>query len=71
MFVGETGVGRTIQATADAMNRACITDPYDINAIRDLGVIDLPTIQEKAEPALFPVARPVRSGSVDQRGERL
>ena len=47
MFVGETGVGRTIQATADAMNRACITDPYDINAIRDLGVIDLPTIQKK------------------------
>jgi len=47
MFVGETGVGRTIQATAEAMNKAGITDPYDINAIRDLGVIDLPTIQKK------------------------
>ena len=47
MFVGETGVGRTIQATLDAMNKAGITDPYDIAKIRDLGVIDLPTIQKK------------------------
>ena len=47
MFVGETGVGRTIQATIEAMNKAGITDPYDINKIRDLGVIDLPTIQKK------------------------
>ena len=29
------------------MNKAGITDPYDINKIRDLGVIDLPTIQKK------------------------
>ncbi len=47
MFVGETGVGRTIQATVEAMNGAGITDPYDINKVRDLGVIDLPTIQKK------------------------
>lgn len=47
MFVGETGVGRTIQATVEAMNKASITDPYDVNKIRDLGVIDLPTIQKK------------------------
>jgi benzoyl-CoA 2,3-epoxidase subunit B len=47
MFVGETGVGRTIQRTCEAMNAAGITDPYDINAIRALGVIDLPTIQKK------------------------
>ena len=47
MFVGETGVGRTIQATCDAMKAAGITDPYDIDKIRDLGVIDLPTIQKK------------------------
>ena len=47
MFVGETGVGRTVQATVDAMNKAGISDPYDINKIRDLGVIDLPTIQKK------------------------
>lgn len=48
MFVGETGVGRTIQATCDAMNKAGISDPFEINKIRDLGVIDLPTIQKKA-----------------------
>jgi benzoyl-CoA 2,3-dioxygenase component B len=47
MFVGETGVGRTIQATINAMNEAGITDPTDIGKIRDLGVIDLPTIQKK------------------------
>ena len=31
MFVGETGVGRTIQATLNAMSAAGITDPYDID----------------------------------------
>ena len=48
MFVGETGVGRTVQRTCEAMNEAGITDPHDIEAIRALGVIDLPTIQKKA-----------------------
>ncbi len=47
MFVGETGVGRTIQRTCDAMNEAGIKDPYDIEKVRALGVIDLPTIQKK------------------------
>ncbi len=47
MFVGETGVGRTIQRTCDAMNEAKLTDPYDIEKVRALGVIDLPTIQKK------------------------
>ena len=47
MFVGETGVGRIIQPTCEAMNEAGITDPYAIGRIRDLGVIDLPTIQKK------------------------
>lgn len=47
MFVGETGVGRTIQATVEAMNRAGVSDPRDIAKVRDLGVIDLPTIQKK------------------------
>ncbi len=47
MFVGETGVSRTIQATLDAMAAHGITDPYDINRIRSYGVIDLPTIQKK------------------------
>ena len=48
MFVGETGVGRTIQRTCEAMNEAGIEDPYDIDRIRGLGVIDLPTLQKKA-----------------------
>jgi benzoyl-CoA 2,3-dioxygenase component B len=47
MFVGETGVGRTIQRTCEAMKEAGIEDPYDIQAVRHLGVIDLPTIQKK------------------------
>jgi benzoyl-CoA 2,3-dioxygenase component B len=47
MFVGETGVGRVIQRTCEAMKEAGIEDPYDIQAVRALGVIDLPTIQKK------------------------
>jgi benzoyl-CoA 2,3-dioxygenase component B len=48
MFVGETGVQRVIQRTAEAMRAAGIDDPYDIERVRALGVIDLPTIQKKA-----------------------
>jgi benzoyl-CoA 2,3-dioxygenase component B len=48
MFVGETGVGRTIERTCEAMKAAGIEDPFDIARIRALGVIDLPTIQKKA-----------------------
>lgn len=48
MFVGESGVGRIIQATCDAMNKAGISDPYDVERVRKLGVLDLPTIQKKA-----------------------
>ena len=47
MFVGETGVGRTIERTCQAMKAAGITDPYDVEAVRKLGVIDLPLIQKK------------------------
>jgi len=47
MFVGETGVGRTIQRTCEAMQAAGIEDPTDIDKVRKLGVIDLPTIQKK------------------------
>ncbi len=47
MFVGETGVGRTIQRTCEAMKAAGISDPNEIAKIRALGVIDLPTIQKK------------------------
>src|SRR5450830_615428 len=48
MFVGETGVTRVIQRTCEAMKAAGIDDPYNIEAVRKLGVIDLPTIQKKA-----------------------
>jgi benzoyl-CoA 2,3-dioxygenase component B len=48
MFVGETGVTRVIQRTCEAMKQAGIDDPYDREAVRRLGVIDLPTIQKKA-----------------------
>ena len=47
MFVGETGVGRVIQRTCEAMLQAGIEDPQDIDGVRALGVIDLPTIQKK------------------------
>ncbi len=48
MFVGETGVTRIIQRTCQAMNEAGIEDAGDIEAVRALGVIDLPMIQKKA-----------------------
>jgi benzoyl-CoA 2,3-dioxygenase component B len=47
MFVGETGVGRTIQRTCEAMQAAGIDDPADVARVRALGVIDLPTLQKK------------------------
>ncbi|MEH6402459.1 MAG: benzoyl-CoA 2,3-epoxidase subunit BoxB [Sneathiella sp.] len=47
MFVGDTGVGRTIRRTCEAMKEAGIDDPNNIEAVRNLGVIDLPTIQRK------------------------
>lgn len=47
MFVGETGVGRTIERTCQVMKENGIDDPYDIDRVRALGVIDLPTIQKK------------------------
>jgi benzoyl-CoA 2,3-epoxidase subunit B len=48
MFVGETGVGRIIERTCEAMKQSGIEDPMDIDAVRALGVIDLPTLQKKA-----------------------
>jgi benzoyl-CoA 2,3-dioxygenase component B len=48
MFVGATGVGRVVKRTCEAMRAAGIEDPHDIAAVRALGVIDLPTIQKKA-----------------------
>jgi benzoyl-CoA 2,3-dioxygenase component B len=48
MFVGETGVGRVIERTCQAMKEAGISDPADVEAVRKLGVIDLPAVQRKA-----------------------
>src|SRR5215471_20136026 len=53
MFVGETGVQRTIEATCEAMREAGIDDPTDIERVRALGVIDLPTLQKKANLHFF------------------
>jgi benzoyl-CoA 2,3-dioxygenase component B len=47
MFVGETGVGRVLQRTCEAMKAAGIEDANEIDKVRALGVIDLPTIQKK------------------------
>ena len=47
MFVGETGVGRILQRTCEAMKAAGIDDPDAIEKVRALGVIDLPTMQKK------------------------
>ena len=48
MFIGQSGVGRIIEATCAAMNKAGIDDPYDVQRVRALGVIDLPTLQKRA-----------------------
>jgi len=48
MFVGQSGVGRIIERTCAAMREAGIDDPSDIERVRALGVVDLPTMQKKA-----------------------
>ncbi|HML10900.1 MAG TPA: benzoyl-CoA 2,3-epoxidase subunit BoxB [Stellaceae bacterium] len=48
MFIGQTGVGRIVEATCAAMKKAGIDDPHNIARVRALGVIDLPTIQKRA-----------------------
>src|SRR5690606_4783903 len=42
-----TGVGRVLQRTCEAMKAAGIEDPNEIEKVRALGVIDLPTVQKK------------------------
>jgi benzoyl-CoA 2,3-dioxygenase component B len=42
MFVGDTGIGRIVQRSADVMAEHKLDDP---DHVRALGVIDLPTIQ--------------------------
>src|SRR5205823_11756548 len=48
MFIGQSGVGRIIERTCAAMRAAGIDDPEDIERVRAQGVIDLPTIQKRA-----------------------
>jgi len=48
MFIGQSGVGRIIERTCAAMRAGGIEDPEDIERVRALGVIDLPTIQKRA-----------------------
>ena len=47
MFVGKSGVERILERTCEAMIAAGISDPSNGDAVRDLGVFDLPTIQKK------------------------
>jgi benzoyl-CoA 2,3-dioxygenase component B len=47
MFVGESGVMRVVERTCQAMKEAGIGDPTDVEAVRKLGVVDLPTLQKK------------------------
>ena len=48
MFVGETGSRPRRRAHVSGDEGRKIEDPYDIEAVRKLGVIDLPTLQKKA-----------------------
>ncbi len=47
MFVGRTGVERIVARTCQLMQENRIADPVDVTAVRNLGLIDLPTIQRK------------------------
>lgn len=47
MFVGRTGVERALRRTCAAMKDNRVEDPEDVEAVRRLGVIDLPTMQKK------------------------
>jgi benzoyl-CoA 2,3-dioxygenase component B len=71
MFVGETGVGRTIQRTCEAMLEAGIEDPHATDRIRALRRRRSADDPEEDEPALLAVPRPVRVGGLDECGELL
>lgn len=47
MFVGRTGVERALRRTCAAMKDNRVDDPEDVEAVRRLGAIDLPTMQKK------------------------
>jgi hypothetical protein len=53
------------------MNEAGITDPYAIGRIRDLGVIDLPTIQKKLKPTLHAFTGSIWSRSFNKCRKRV
>src|SRR3974377_404190 len=42
MFVGETGVGRIVERTCQAMQEAGVADPHELQRVGKLGVIALP-----------------------------
>ena len=71
MFVGETGIGRTLQRTCEAMKEAGIEDPNDIEKRARARRHRPADHAEEAQPALLAVARPVRLGGLDQRRQRL
>jgi benzoyl-CoA 2,3-epoxidase subunit B len=48
MFIGQSGAGRILEASCAAMKAVGIDDPHDVERVRALGVIDLPTIQKRA-----------------------
>jgi benzoyl-CoA 2,3-dioxygenase component B len=70
LFVGETGVARTVEATVKAMNHAGIKDPHEVEAIRELGVIDLPTLQRKANFHMS-VTRDLFGSEISSNGAEL
>jgi benzoyl-CoA 2,3-dioxygenase component B len=47
MFIGQSGIARIVESTCSAMRENNLHDPYDVERIRALGVIDLPTVQRK------------------------
>ena len=48
MFVGESGIARVVARTCEAMVAGQIYDANNVDAVRELGVVDLPTLQKKA-----------------------
>ncbi len=71
MFVGETGVGRAIERTCQAMKEAGVEDPNDIAAVQEARRHRSADHAEEGQPALHAVAGPVRLGGLDQCGELL
>ena len=63
MFVGETGVGRIIQRTAEVMNRV----GTDVAKVRAEHAIDLADDPEVPEPLVLVLARPLRRRALEQR----